>query len=395
MSAPTIHGDVDEGFGRVADEFRRNFTERGEIGAAVAVYEGDRRLVDLWAGTRNKKTRAPWQRDTTVVLFSSTKGIAGLAIAAAVSSGVLDYDAPVARYWPEFAVHGKESITVRELIDHRCGLHVIRGRTLSWADLADRELVEQVLVDQRPAWQPGTRQGYQALTLGLYEDALFRRVDPAGRSIGQFVADEFAVPLDVELSVGLSADRDIEDVAQMYRSTPLGMLRHERSFPWPIIFGHLLRRGAFHDTATSPPLGDPWKMRRSETLTNELPSVNGVGNARALARIYGAVAADTGKLPISATVRDQLSGDAPGPAHDAVLGIDTRYHLGLRRSSPRLKFGSPDGRAFGTPGAGGSLGFGDPATGIGFGYTQNRLSLALEDDIRCQKLERSVFSVLG
>lgn len=394
MSAPTIHGDVDEGFGHVADEFRRNFTRRGEVGAAVAVYQGDRRVVDLWAGTRNKKTRAPWQRDTTVVLFSSTKGIAGLAIAAAVSSGVLDYDAPVARYWPEFAAEGKESITVRELIDHQCGLHAIRGRKLSWADLADRELVEKVLVDQSPAWQVGTRQGYHPLTLGLYENALFRRVDPAGRSIGQFVAEEFAAPLDAEFTIGLPANHDIEDVAQMYRSTPLGMLRHERSFPWPIIVGHLLHRGAFHEAATSPPLGDPWKLRRSEALANELPSVNGVGNARALARIYGAVAADTGKLPISSQVLAQLSGDAAPPEHDAVLGIDTRYHLGLRRSSPRLEFGSPDGRAFGTPGAGGSIGFGDPSTGIGFGYTQNRLSLALEDDIRCQKLERAVFSAL-
>lgn len=395
MSAvPTIHGDVAPGFEHVADEFRRNFTRRGEIGAAVAVYRGAEPLVDLWAGTRNTTTRAPWERDTTVVVYSTSKGIAGLAMAAAVSSGVLDYDAPVAQYWPEFAAHGKGSITVRQLIDNQCGLHHLRGRKIRNADLANHNLVDSVLAEQIPAWEPGTRQGYQAISVGLYEDALFRRVDPAGRSLGTFVREEFAERLGVDFGYGLPADRDIEDVAHPYMSKPLGILLHERSIAWQIVFGTVTKRHPFIHATSNPALGAAWNIRRRAMLDHEIPSLNGVTNARALARIYGAVAANTGELPISKPVIDLITGDAPPPRHDEVLGIDTRYHLGLRRSSPRLQFGSPDGRAFGTPGMGGSLAFGDPSTGIGFGYTMNRLSMALEDEYRCKKLQAAVSKAL-
>lgn len=393
--APVIHGNADEGFGRVADEFRRNFTERGELGAALAVYQGSRPVVDLWAGVRDKKTRAPWERDTTVVMFSCTKGVAGLAVAAAVSAGVLDYDAPVADYWPEFAAHGKESITVRQLIDNQCGLHELRDRTLSLADLHDLDLVAEVMADQRPVWQPGARQGYASITLGLFENALFQRVDPKGRTIGQFVAEEFTAPLGLDLSIGQPSDRDIEEIAQLYMSTPLAAIRHERDFSLKVLAGNVLRRGVLYRSLSSPPIGDVWKMRRRETLGPEIPSVNGVGNARSLARLYGAVAADTGEVPISSEVLAQLTGEAPGPQHDAVLDIDTRYHLGLRRSTPRLPFGSPDERAFGTPGLGGSLAFGDPTTGVGFGYSLNRLGLAIENEARCRELESAVFDALG
>jgi len=131
-----------------------------------------------------------------------------------------------------------------------------------------------------------------------------------------------------------------------------------------------------------------------EAQTNELPRGNGVGNARALARIYGAAAADSGKLPISTDVLGHLAGEAPAPERDAVLGIDTRYHLGLRQSSPRLTFGSPDRRAYAAPGLDSSLGFANRTTGIGFGYTMNRLSLALDDAVRCRKLKRAVFAAL-
>ncbi|KAA0022241.1 serine hydrolase domain-containing protein [Antrihabitans cavernicola] len=393
-SVPTIHGDVAPGFEGVADEFRRNFARRGEIGASVAVYRGAEPLVDLWAGTRNTATRAPWERDTTVIVYSTSKGIAGLAIAAAVSAGVLDYDAPVAQYWPEFASHGKASITVRQLIDNQCGLHHLRGRKIRTADLSDHDLVDSVLAEQVPAWEPGTRQGYQAISVGLYEDALFRRVDPKGRSLGAFVREEFATPLGVDFGYGLAADRDIEEVAHPYMSKPLGVLLHERSIAWPIVIGTVTGRHPFIDATSNPPMGPAWTIRRRSVLDQEIPSINGVTNARALARIYGAAAADTGELPISTRVLELITGDAPPPRRDAVLGIDTRYHLGLRRSSPRLQFGSPDGRAFGTPGLGGSLAFGDPSTGIGFGYTVNRLSLALEDEYRCKKLQAAVDEAL-
>ncbi|NMN99488.1 serine hydrolase domain-containing protein [Antrihabitans stalactiti] len=394
-NSPHINGDADEGFGRVVDEFRRNFTSRGDIGAALAVYQGDRPVIDLWAGVRDKNTGALWERDTTVNIFSSTKGIAALVLATAVSAGILDYDEPVATYWPEFASHGKGAITVRQLIDHQAGLHSLHGKALSLADLADLDLVADVIADQKPAWQPGTRQGYHTVTLGLYENELFRRVDPGGRTIGRYVAEEIATPLGVDLAIGLSPERDIDDIAQLSVSTPLGVLKHERHVPFRLLAGFGAKRGTFYATMKNPPIGDPWDARRHELLDIELASGNGVGNARALARVYGAAAADTGELAIKRAVLDQLAAVGNVPAPDAVLGIPTRYHLGLRKSTPTFQFGSRDNRAYGTPGLGGSIGFADPSTGIGFGYTMNRLGLAIVAEQRCEKLRGAVFDALG
>ena len=390
-----INGDADEGFGRVVDEFRRNFTGRGEVGAALAVYRGDRPIIDLWAGVRDKAIGTAWERDTVVNIFSSTKGIAALVVASAVSAGLLDYDEPVASYWPEFAAHGKGTVTVRQLIDHQAGLHALRGRALSLADLADLELVAEVIAVQKPAWQPGTLQGYHTLTIGLYLNELFRRIDPSGRTIGRYVADEIAGPLGVDLEIGLSPDRDIDDIAQLSMSTPVGMLRHERHVPFRLLAGLGAKRGVFYATMKNPPFGDPWNARRRELLDIELVSGNGVGNARALAKVYGAAAADTGTLPINSAVLDQLAAVGNAPAHDVVLGIPTRYHLGLRKSAPSFQFGSRDNLAYGTPGLGGSMGFADPSTGIGFGYTMNRLGLAIVAERRCEKLRAAVFEALG
>ena len=163
-----VHGEVAAGFEPVADAFRRNFARFGEIGAAVAVYDGDRPVVDLWAGFRDRRRQLPWERDTMVPVFSSTKGMTAFAVASAVSRGVLDYQAPVAQYWPEFAAHGKESITVRQLLDHRAGLPVL-DRVVRLSDMADRDRLAEILADQKPLWSPGTRQGYHPITAGLYQ----------------------------------------------------------------------------------------------------------------------------------------------------------------------------------------------------------------------------------
>lgn len=176
-----IRGHVAPGFEPVREEFERNFSERGELGAACCAYLDGEKVVDLWGGSRDRRTGAPWERDTPVLVFSTTKGVSALAVALAHSRSLIDYDERVAAYWPEFAHNGKGGVTVRQLLNHRAGLRAV-DEPLNPRVLSDLDRVAGILARQRPAWKPGTRQGYHYLTLGLCENELLRRVDPRGRS---------------------------------------------------------------------------------------------------------------------------------------------------------------------------------------------------------------------
>ena len=181
VSPDLISGDVDEGYGKVADVFRRNLASGQEVGAAVAVYRDGVKVVDLRGGFRNGITKAPWQKDTVVPVFSTAKGVSALAVAVAASRGLISYDAKVVDYWPEFGQASKDNITVRQLLSHQAGLPVIDAR-LTLHDVSDPTKLSAKIAAQAPVWSPGTRHGYHAITLGWYEGELIRRVDPSGRS---------------------------------------------------------------------------------------------------------------------------------------------------------------------------------------------------------------------
>lgn len=388
---PAIHGEAAPGFGPVADAFRRNFSHHGEIGAAVAVYAGDDLVVDLWAGHRDRHRTLPWERDTIVPVFSSTKGMAAFVVASLVSKGVLDYEKPVADYWPEFAAHGKGAITVRQLIDHQAGLAGL-DRVVKLPELADLDGLARTLASQKPAWEPGTRHGYHAITLGLYQGELVRRVDSAGRTLGRVFAEDFAAPLGLDFFIGFPESEPIERVATLSATRGLDILRFERDIPLRIGAEIYLQRGHSHAALTNPRCGAPVRAARREFLGIELPAHGGVGNARSLARIYGAAAARTGALPLAEDVLELLAAADTAddvPADDLVLHTKSRYHLGFRKSRGSFRFGA-DKRAYGTTGLGGSFGFADPATGLGFGYTMNRLGMAVLDDVRSRNLREAL-----
>lgn len=388
---PTVHGDVAPGFEPVADAFRRNFERHGEIGAAVAVYAGERPVVDLWAGFRDRGRTLPWERDTIVPVFSSTKGMAAFTVAAAVAKGLLDYEQPVAKYWPEFAANGKDEVTVRQLIDHQAGLSGL-SQTVRLPQIADLDGLATILAAQKPAWRPGTRHGYHAITLGLYQGELLRRVDPARRTLGRIFAEDIAAPLGVDFFIGLPAEQSLDRIATMSATRGLDVLRYERDIPLRIGAEIYAKRGLSYAALTNPRCGAPARATRREFLAVELPGSNGVGNARALAKVYGAAAGRTGALPIDDALLDRLAASETAddvPAEDLVLHTKSRYHLGFRKSRGSFRFGS-DKRAYGTTGLGGSFGFADPATGLGFGYTMNRLGLAVLDDIRSRNLREAL-----
>jgi CubicO group peptidase (beta-lactamase class C family) len=197
-----VHGHVAPGFERVREELERSFRDRGELGAAVCAYWRGEKVVDLWGGRRSPHGDESWEEDTMVVVYSTTKGVSAMTLAVAVARGLLDYDAPVSRYWPEFAQSGKGAITVRQLLGHEAGL-VWVDEELTIDHMRDLDYVAGVLARQTPLWPPGTRRGYHAMTVGLYMQELVRRVDPAKRTLGRFFREEIAEPLGLELSIGL------------------------------------------------------------------------------------------------------------------------------------------------------------------------------------------------
>ncbi|WP_183507235.1 MULTISPECIES: serine hydrolase domain-containing protein [unclassified Mycolicibacterium] len=392
-------GDVAEGYGKVADAFRANLASGKEIGAAVAVYRDGAKVVDLWGGYRNGLTKAPWRADTMVNMFSTTKGVSALTVAVAVSKGLLSYDAKVADYWPEFAQAGKGEVTVRQLLAHQAGLCALTPSP-TLADVADPGRLAPILARQAPAWSPGTRHGYHAITLGWYQSELIRRTDPAGRTIGRFLAEEIAAPLGLDLHIGLPRDVDRDRIAYLHQWKRAESLLHLNVMPAGFAVAALNPVGLAARTTNVPSDVKPWDgdYNRDEVRAVEMPSSNGIGTARAVAQFYGSAATGGAEIGLSRDVLDQLTTPASAPSagtRDKVLNVDLRFSLGFSRPLPTTHFGSSD-KAFGTPGFGGSFGFADPDTGVGFGYVMNKLGFHLYSDPRELALRQAVFrDVLG
>jgi CubicO group peptidase (beta-lactamase class C family) len=390
----TIGGGVDEGFGRVADEFRRNFASRGDVGAALAVFREGRPVVDLWGGIRDTARRLPWERDTMVPVFSTTKGISALVLASLRSKGLLDWDERVAHYWPEFAAAGKDAITVRQLLAHEAGLAVVDAR-IRMRHLQDAGELAAILAAQPPAWEPGTRRGYHAVTLGMYQNEIVRRVDPQRRTIGRILADEFVEALGLSLYIGLPDDVDLDRVAVLGRLPPGAALRQLPGVPWPLARQMLDRRSAVYRSLSNPALARADRFTQRHVLKPELPSSNGVGTPRSIAALYGAAAIASPKLPIDAVTLDELSAPLTTQVRtDLLLRARRAYALGFSRPVPDFWFGTPAGRAYGAPGLGGSFGFADPDARLGYAYAPNRLGIRLSDDPRETSVRRAVYASL-
>ncbi len=389
-----IGGDVDDRFAPVLEAFRRNFASRGEAGAAVTVVLGGRPVVDLWGGQRDTAQGLPWKRDTIVPVFSTSKGVSALVMASLVSRGLLDYDATVASYWPEFADQGKHDITVRQLFAHEAGLAVL-DTPVRTAELADLDALAVLLARQKPMWRPGTRHGYHAITLGLYQNELARRVDPEHRTLGAVLAEDFARPLGLKTYIGLPDTVEMTRVAVLGRLDRVSALKQLPGVPWMLAAALANPRSATARSLANPRMGAPERFSRREILAPEVPSSNGVSDARSLAQLYGAAATGAPKLPVDDTTLALLAEPVPGRATtDVLLRARSVFSLGFSRPTPSFSFGSPGGRAFGTAGLGGSFAFADPDAGLGYAYVTNRLGIHLHDDPREVALRRAVYDCL-
>ncbi len=390
-AAAAAHSDgmVAPGFEEVRTEFERNFRERGEIGAAVAAYWRGEKVVDLWGGRRAPRGDDRWNQDTMAVVFSSTKGMSAMTLALANARGWLDYDAPVARYWPEFAQHGKGAITVRQLLGHEAGL-VLLDEEVHVADLHDLDRLARLLARQKPSWPPGTRHGYHAMTIGMYMQELLRRVDPAHRSLGRFFREEIAAPLRLDFHIGLPPEISMDRVARIKPMSRWRALAALRTTPPVLIKKILAPRSVLRRSLALTNVD--WSDRRN--LEVEMPAGNGVGTARALARAYSVFAEGGAELGITPETMARLTAPVTVRRKDEVLGIPSFFSLAFLRPGPDVSFGSSP-RAFGAPGAGGSFAFADPDAHLGFAYVMNKLDFYLADDPRERALRDAVYRAIA
>jgi len=392
-----VQGMVAPGFESVREEFDRNFTERGELGAACAVYYRGKPVVDLWGGIRNKLTGDLWEEDTLVPVFSSTKGMASMGVAVAHSRGLFDYDERVATYWPEFAQAGKANVTVRQLLSHQAGVCAIDEK-LDLPILQDPDRVAAAMARQQPAWEPGTRHGYHGISLGWYESELVRRVDPQHRTIGKYFQDEVARPLGLEFYIGLPADIPQARVARIDPYKKWQLLFNMDKMPRPFVMGFLNPRSITYRTFANPKIiGEPagYNDRRVQSL--ELPASSGIGSVRDMAKAYSEFATGGANLGLTQATLNALKQPATPPRDgllDVVLGVETIFSLGYAKPFPDFRFGLNED-TFGTPGAGGSFCFADPAAQIGFAYAPNKTGFYLWDDPREKNLRDAVYRCLA
>ncbi|HEY6982769.1 serine hydrolase domain-containing protein [Reyranella sp.] len=400
----TIQGTCEKGFERVADAFRKNFSDHGEVGASVCLMVGGETVVDMWGGLADPKAGKPWKSDTVSIVYSCTKGATALCTHILASRGKLDIDAPAIELWPEFGRHGKGRVTTRMMLDHSSAVPVLRAPIkdtgpYEWDYMTDR------LANEEPFWEPGARNGYHAMMFGWTVGEMVRRA--SGRSLGTFFREEVARPLGLDFWIGLPEEiepRVAPMIPYIYKSnearTPFMIDVATKPQSIPSLF--LFNAGAWRTGGANSRAGH----------AAEIGAANGITNARGLAGMYAPLAnggsmAGGGNL-VDARTLVRMAEVSMATHDDATLRIPTRFALGFmksmdnRRRSVGAEIFGPDidsvilgSAAFGHVGAGGSLGFADPAAGLSFGYTMNRMGPGLLMNERGQSLVDAAYRSLG
>ena len=384
------HGTTATGFEGVRTAFEANFDKGLEIGAAFSAYYRGEKVVDLWGGVADVETGRSWDERTLALVFSTTKGATAMCANRLAQEGALDVDAPVAKYWPEFAAGGKEEIPVSYLLSHQAGLAWIDGEmtleeALSWDPVVD------ALARQVPVWEPGTKQGYHATTYGWLVGEVIRRI--TGRSVGAYFRDEIAKPLGLDFWIGLPAEEEarvatlvggLSDPA-LQEDPEVHKLVMQFMGPDTVLGKALFAPGG----AMSGP--DIWNSRALHAA--EIPAANGIGDARSIARMYAACVGEVDGFRILTDEQVALATlkRTNGP-NIVLLDLDIQFGLGFMLRTGFIELGGP--RSFGHFGAGGSVGWADPDAGLAFGYVMNRMDMGLAGDTRSFDLVNACYEAV-
>ena len=363
MPERVVSGWCDPAFGLLREEFTRNFADRAELGAAVSVSVRGSVVANLWGGWRDAARQQPWTPDTLVNVFSVGKGLLAASVARLAGQGLIDADAPVARYWPEFAAAGKAGVTVRQLLSHQAGVPAIR-RPLAPGSALDWSLMTSVLAEEEPWWPPGSGHGYHVNTFGFAVGELIRRV--TGMTPGTLLQCELAGPLAADVHIGLAASQHGRVAEFVW-----GQAAAAASDPAAPAAAADMAVRAY----VNPPDFSGFGVVNTATWRSaEIPSANAHATAAGIARVYAALAAG-GTLDgyravdvsaLAAAVEEQAYGE------DLVLRRPSRFGLGFQLTHPERPLGRGP-RCFGHFGAGGSVGFCDPDAGLAFGYVTNQM----------------------
>ncbi len=389
MNKISVNGFCDPAFEKVKQAFLNNFKAKKEIGAAVSVLIEGEKVVDIWAGYSDYKKQKPWQSDTLANIFSATKGVTAICALRLVEQGKLDLDEPVATYWPEFGVNGKEKITVRMLLNHRAGMVAVKKR-LPLKSLYNWDFMASSYAAHAPWWEPGKKHGYHAVSYGWLIGQLIYNI--TGMSVGEYLRKEISQPLDLDLHIGLD-ENDLKRSAQMIASRTPSIHRDGLRLLWAIISNP--------GGGTASAFTNPWSIVTGVNSRSwrkaELPSANGQSNAGSLARLYGILANGGSEGDIYILSKDTIAMCSEEESHgrDAILKIPTRFSLGfmLSQDFPLGSFG-PNRKNFGHPGAGGALGFADIDAKLGFGYVANKMDTYILVDPRAKSIIDAMYSCL-
>ncbi|MHC9043213.1 serine hydrolase domain-containing protein [Microbacterium saperdae] len=367
-----IHGSVAPGFERIRDEFAEGFSEKPQMGAALSILHNGESVVDLWGGVADERTNAPWSDETVSVIFSCTKGLVSILAARLVQDGLLDYEAPVADYWPEFAAAGKADVRVKHLLSHRSGLSAPRS-PLTAEQIIDWNHVVRELGAQKPLWEPGSGYAYHAITHGWLIGEVIRRV--SGRTVGQYFADLITTPLGVDAWIGLPPSLSSR-VAHMQVGSTLAELtaqqataRKPEETDWSGLAMTL--GGALAPELIGP--GDSDGFNSPEIQAAEIPGAGGIASARAVASIWSSTIMPVGgvRLLDDDTIATATVPQSEGLPVWAVPGPWPRWGMGFQLDSEARRYTTAHG--FGHDGAGGQVAFADPAAGVGFAYLTNQM----------------------
>jgi CubicO group peptidase (beta-lactamase class C family) len=388
-----VEGHVEPGFEGVRDAFARNFTDHGDVGAGFCLHVEGRKVVDLWGGVRDAASGQAYDEDTLQLVFSTTKGATAACANLLAQRGLLDVDAPVSTYWPEFAQSGKEDIPVRWLLCHKAGLATI-DKQLALPEALAWDPVIEALEVQEPLWEPGTAHGYHALTYGWLVGEVIRRID--GRSLGTFFKEELAEPLGLEFWIGLPEDQE-HRVAPLVGSilpegggevsAELQKMLEEFIGPNSLLGRALSMNGTF---------ADPDCFNTRAVHAAEIGAANGITNARSLSRFYAGLIGSVPDGPAEALLTaDQVdkARTVQTEGADKCLFFETTFGLGFMRSGVFSPYGGAG--SFGHSGAGGSVGFADPENKIAAGYVMNRMLQNLSGDPRTRTLIQASYDAVG
>jgi CubicO group peptidase (beta-lactamase class C family) len=383
-------GTVANGWEAVEAAFRANFDTGDETGAQVAVYHRGQKVVDLWGGSFDGGDQ-PYDDSTLQLVFSTTKGITAIAVGICVQRGLLDYGAPVTKYWPEFAAHGKGDASVAQLLSHQCGLFSVQG-DISLSEALDWNIITARLADTSPEWPIGSAHGYHALTYGWLAGELVRRVDPSHRSVGQFVVDEIAGPIGIELYIGLPESLEPRvapilgvPIATRSNNPIVNALLDQFMGPHSNGGRALTLNGAFSGEGL---------FNSREVHAAEIPAANGITNARSVARMYAATLAPIdGVQLLDDDVRNLARTTVtPQGEPDRCLIMPTTFGMGFMTHGAFTPYAGPG--SYGHPGAGGSVGFAQPERDLAFGYVMNQAARNLGGDVRAARLIAATTQVI-